>query len=466
MTIEEIIAMLTALLDNAEATTEEMAAGIASAVEALQGLMPAGEEPAEAGAEEQALVLASLINKLKTRVDKKQKNADIIKTARAAVVPMATKQPVAPIQVVAKGQRSSVYKDSAEAYRVGKFLQAQLGSEDAQKWCRDNGVRMKTLTAGSDANGGLFVPEEMETAIWDLKREYGVFSQHANVVSMGSDTRKIMKEVSGNSVYFVGEGAAPTASDLVWTQLLLSAKTLAALTKYTKQLSEDSTIAVADEITNWAAHALARREDECGFIGDGTSTYGGMVGASKKYQQILEAAGGTWVTDADKAKLGSAVVATGATWGSIVIGDLISMVGLLPSYGGILPKWHTTSQFYWAVMYTLGINKNGTTGTEVVNGLPTQNFLGYPVIINNVMPAATAVDSVPLLFGDLSASSYKGDRRGITIETSEHADFASRLVSVLVSERFDIINHDFGNYHSSAPSRTAGAMVGLITKAS
>ena len=115
-------------------------------------------------------------------------------------------------------------------------------------------------------------------------------------------------------------------------------------------------------------------------------------------------------------------------------------------------------------MYNLAIAKNGTTGTEVVNGVPQQTLMGYPVVLNNVMAKATAINQVPLLFGDVSASSYFGDRRGITIETSEHADFAARLVSVLVTERFDIINHDFGNYNATASLQKAGAMVGLITQ--
>jgi HK97 family phage major capsid protein len=187
-----------------------------------------------------------------------------------------------------------------------------------------------------------------------------------------------------------------------------------------------------------------------------------MIGATAKFQKLLEDGGGTWATVADKDNLGGAVVATGATWASVVIGDLLSMVAKLPAYPGISPKWHCTPQFYWNVLYPLAIAKAGTTGVQMVEGLPQQQFLGYPVVLNNVMQTASTADTVPVLFGDLALSSYMGDRRGITIETSEHADFASRLVSVLVSERFDIINHDFGNYTATAANRTAGATVGLI----
>jgi HK97 family phage major capsid protein len=281
---------------------------------------------------------------------------------------------------------------------------------------------------------------------------------------MGSDTRHILKEVSGNDTYFVGEGVAPSASDLAWTNLTLSAKTLAVLTKYSKQLGEDATVSIADEITNWAAYKLAQREDECGFVGDGTSTYGGIIGATYKYRKLLEDGGGTWATDADKAKLGSAVVASGTTWSAITLADIISMIGKVANYPGTNNAFHCTPQFYWNVVYNLAIAKNGTTGTEVVNGVPQQTLMGYPVVLNNVMAKATAINQVPLLFGDVSASSYFGDRRGITIETSEHADFAARLVSVLVTERFDIINHDFGNYNATASLQKAGAMVGLITQ--
>jgi HK97 family phage major capsid protein len=467
MNLDEIIAALQALLENPNATIEEMAAAVAQAVEALNALTtPTEDEPVvEPAVEAQAVTLASLINKATARIEKKKANAAVIKSAintPTGAQPMVTKtsNPV----VTMKHGKSKVYKDSAEAYRVGKFLQATFGSEDAKKWCDQNGVSLKTLTSGSDANGGLFVPEEMESAIWNLKEEYGVFRGGANVVGMGSDTRKIMKEVSGNSVYFVGEGVAPTASDLEWQNITLSAKTLAVLTKYSKQLAEDATISIADEITQWAAYKLAQREDECGFIGDGTSTYGGIIGATYKYRKLVEDGGGTWATDADKANLGSAVVASGTTWSAITLSDVIAMVGKLAAYPGMTPAFHCTPQFYWNTLYNLAIAKNGTTATEVVNGVPTPVLLGYPVVLNNVMAKATATNQVPLLFGDVSASSYMGDRRGITIETSEHADFASRLVSVLVSERFDIVNHDFGNYTATAANREAGAMVGLITQ--
>lgn len=467
MNLDEIIAALQALLENPNATIEEMAAAVAQAVEALNALTtPTEDEPVvEPAVEAQAVTLASLINKATARIEKKKANAAVIKSAintPTGAQPMVTKtsNPV----VTMKHGKSKVYKDSAEAYRVGKFLQATFGSEDAKKWCDQNGVTFKTLTAGSDANGGLFVPEEMESTIWNLKEQYGVFRAGANVIGMGSSTRTIDKEVSGNDTYFVGEGQAPTASDLEWQRIGLNAKELAVLTKYSKILNEDATISIADEITQWAAYKLAKREDECGFIGDGTSTYGGIIGATYKYRKLVEDGGGTWATDADKANLGSAVVASGTTWGSVTLSDIVAMVGKLADYPGASPAWHCSRPFYWNVLYNLAIAKNGTTATEVVNGVPTPILFGYPVIINNAMAKATAINQVPLLFGDVSQSSYFGDRRGVTIETSEHVDFANRQISVLVTERFDIVNHDFGNYSATAANREAGAMVGLITQ--
>lgn len=468
MTLAEIIAALQALLENPNATIEEMAAAVAQAVEALNALTVEGDDDVvEASQEADAVTLASLINKATARIEKKKAAKAVIKSAKAAMPPAPTAQPMAfkaGATITSNAGNSRVYKNSADAYKVGKFLAAQFGNEDAKKWCADNGVSFKTLSSATNTSGGILVPEEMESAIWNLKEQYGVFRGGASVVGMGSDTRHILKEVSGNDTYFVGEGVAPTSSDLAWTNLTLSAKTLAVLTKYTKQLAEDATVSIADEITNWAAYKLAQREDECGFIGDGTSTYGGIIGATQKYRKLLEDGGGTWATDADKANLGSAVVASGTTWSAITLADIISMVGKVANYPGASNAFHCTPQFYWNVLYNLAIAKNGTTASEVVDGVTTPVLFGYPVILNNVMAKATATNQVPLLFGDVSQSSYFGDRRGITIETSEHADFAARLVSVLVTERFDIINHDFGNYTATAANRKAGAMVGLITQ--
>jgi HK97 family phage major capsid protein len=46
------------------------------------------------------------------------------------------------------------------------------------------------------------------------------------------------------------------------------------------EIAEDAVIAIADWLVGEIAYAFASKEDDCGFNGDGTSTYGGMRGIS------------------------------------------------------------------------------------------------------------------------------------------------------------------------------------------
>jgi hypothetical protein len=50
------------------------------------------------------------------------------------------------------------------------------------------------------------------------------------------------------------------------------------LTKFSSELSEDAVINFADDLAGEMAYAQAKLEDNCAFIGDSTSTYGGITG--------------------------------------------------------------------------------------------------------------------------------------------------------------------------------------------
>jgi hypothetical protein len=45
-------------------------------------------------------------------------------------------------------------------------------------------------------------------------------------------------------------------------------------------------INMGDDLAGEIAYAFALKEDQCGFIGDGTSTYGGMQGVCTKIKGL------------------------------------------------------------------------------------------------------------------------------------------------------------------------------------
>jgi HK97 family phage major capsid protein len=79
--------------------------------------------------------------------------------------------------------------------------------------------------------------------------------------------------------YWIGRGAKPTQSDPAWNAIQLVAKEMGAYTKIGRQLNEDALIDLGEKVTENIAFAFAYAEDNAGFNGDGTSTYGGVNGS-------------------------------------------------------------------------------------------------------------------------------------------------------------------------------------------
>jgi HK97 family phage major capsid protein len=124
----------------------------------------------------------------------------------------------------------------------------------------------------------VLVPEEMMNEIIVLRETYGVFRKECRVVPMGRDTLNWPRRTGGLTAYFMARRRRITESSASFDNVNLTAKKLGALTKLSTEIAEDAVINIADYIVDEIAYAFASKEDDCGFNGDGTSTYGGMTG--------------------------------------------------------------------------------------------------------------------------------------------------------------------------------------------
>lgn len=351
-----------------------------------------------------------------------------------------------------------------KAYRFGKWLLAgPLGDAGARQYCQDNGIPIvteRTQQEGNNVTGGFLVPHEFGNDMIDLKEEYGDFRKYTNVVPMAGDTKSEPRRQGGLVFRFVGESEAGTSDDLAWGQVLLSAKKGMCLARISSELNEDSLINTADRNFYEMAYAQAVKEDDCGFNGDGTATYGGMVG-------VRQALKGLSTTIANIAGL---VVASGTgyatNYNSIVLGDLNKVKGRLPKYAikrG--PRWFMSQTLWAEKIEAIALAGGGVTSTEIANGAPPR-LLGYPVEICQAMPSVSDVSQVAILFGALDLASMLGDRRQMTFALSEHSRFANDEIELRGTARFDINVHDVGNASATASARVPGPVVGLITAAS
>ena len=364
-----------------------------------------------------------------------------------------------------RGYTRELFGDEHEkrAYTFGRAFAAYRGHPQSQLWCRDHGIEVRVHTEGTNWSSGVFVLDEFDSDLIRLVEQYGVFRQYARNVPMSSDTKQRNRRTGGLTAYAVGENATGTESTMTHDQITLTAKKWMILATLTSELNEDAIISMADELMTEIAWAFAKKEDQAGFIGDGTSTYNGIVGLQNAFVNL-------GATVAQRA--GQWVQATGSTWGAYVLADFNSVVGLLPEYADTPNvRWFMHKTFWGQVASALAYAAGGNTTANIAAGVPP-TLLGYPVVFSQVLPKVTAVNQIDAYLGDLNLAADFGDRRGATIQVSDTAvvnsvsTFENDLLAVKATNRYDINIHDVGNYTSTAADEQPGPIVCLSTDAS
>jgi HK97 family phage major capsid protein len=334
-----------------------------------------------------------------------------------------------------------------KATRFGHWLLASRGNRKSLNFCDANGIQVKAHTEGVNSAGGFLVPEEFENELITLREEYGVFRRNARTRAMSSDTLRVPRRSAGLTASFVGEATAGTQSTQTFESVLLIARKLMVLTTVSNELNEDSFVNLADDIAGEIAYALAKKEDECGFNGTGTSTFGGINGIVTQIE-----AGTTGVMYAD------AALAT--DFGDMTLDDIGAMMGLLPAYADTPNAKFYMHKATWHGCFEPALTSaGGTSAREIKDGYRGQPTLfGYPVEFTQVMRSAYSANKIGALFGDLSLAASFGDRRQTEVQISDSAlnAFEQDELAIRGTERFDINVHDVGSATASGP------VVGLL----
>lgn len=434
---------------------KDLRAKQAATAEKIEALIKAAESEAREVTDDEQTALADLeaeLDGIVKEIEKAQR-VEALKAKLARPVPSPRETDVDGIKVPAQARRYSKLKAfrgetaQRDAYLSGMFFRATM-MQDAKaiEWCKDKGVTLRAMSEGVNSAGGFLVPTEFETAVIDLREEYGVFRQNCRVVPMGSDSMTIPRRAGGVTAYWVGENSQITESAKAWDQVQLSAKKLAALSRLSSELAEDAVMNVADDLAQEMAYAFAVAEDAAGWNGDGTSTYGGIYGVRTKIingsytQSAVDAA-----TNHD-------------TFAEIDAADLALVMGRLPKYAERNARWYCSQPCWAGVFQRLIAAAGGVTIGELTGGKPTRSYLGYPVVIDQTLPTSTGdlSDVAMLFFGDLSMAARLGERRGITVKTSGDRYFEYDQMGVQATERVDINVHDLGS------TSVAGPLIALI----
>ena len=352
-------------------------------------------------------------------------------------------------------------KAEERAFLSGMWALATLGrNASAGQWCREHGVDItfhrglfespQMAGAGNVVEtGGYLVPIEMEREIIRLREEYGVYRANAKVTPMASDTKTVPVRSAGLTAYWGTENpaSAMTASDMTYSNVELVTKKLYAFSKFSTEIAEDAIISFADELAEEAAVAIAYKEDLAGFLGDGTSTYGGVTG----------------ITNALLAGSQYEAISGNTAFSTLDLADFESMIGQLPIFAGIAPKWYISKAGWAASMLRLVDAAGGNTYEMMSSGVRQPMFLGFPVVLVQVMNSTlTAQTSTEGLchFGDLRLGALLGDRRGLAMMLSDQRYFDTDQLAIRVKSRLDIVVHGTGT------ASVAGPIISISTPSS
>ena len=333
-----------------------------------------------------------------------------------------------------------------EAYIAGQWFLALNGNENANAWLKSHGVQ-NAMSTSDNTKGGYLVPEVLESAIIRNVEEFGVARREARVYPMGPGVTLIPRRSSGFTGYFAGENSSVTASDLEFDQVRLEARKLMVFSSWSSELPEDSVVALGDLLTAEVAQCFAVKEDQCLFLGDGTSTYGGIVGLANA---LAAGAVATTASNVD-------------TPAEITIASFEEAMGKLLMIPGLQPKWYCHSSIYYNVMQRLGYAAAGNSAANF-NAAFAPTFLGYPVVFCQAMDSGAPTTDLSgkfiCYFGDMSRSVTMGQKRGISIAVDNSYGFNTDSVYFRATERLDI------NCHERGTATAGGTIIGVKCNAS
>lgn len=354
------------------------------------------------------------------------------------------------VEPVSYGRKLRAFANVEAAYRCGQWLAGTfLGNADAKRWCLDHGVEGRAMGESTMAAGGFAVPEVMSSAIIRNVEAYGVAPSAMQNVPMNSDTLLVPKRLTGVTGYWVGESSEINTSDPTGTQVQLIAKKLACGTRVANELLADSVISIADWLVQEFSLELAKKGDEAAFLGDGTSTYGGVQGIVTKIND------GTHTASVVNAESGNTGFET------LDLLDFTKALAALPRYAIGGAAWYISAAGYHASIERLQMAAGGNMAGDIANGgLP--RFLGLPVVQTLVLNNTLGADAskVKVLVGDAALAGIYGIREQVNIRSTvdEYARYDQ-------TAWYATVRVDY-NWHSLGDNSNAGPMVALKSAAS
>lgn len=445
-----------------------------------EGEAASAEEPEAASAERtakqeelclRAESLKGQIERLRKIAAKEMELRAVLNRAAPAPAPVVVKEDAATITeekmsnfAVPRVSHVRGFRPGADvgerAYKAGQFFRSAFGDAEAKRWINDNAPEYRAQGYTTDTLGGNLLPAPVLDEVIVLVNEFGQFTPNVRSVTMTAETLSIPKRSGGLTGYWVSENNTISDSNASWTRVNLVAKKLAVSNRLSNEILADSLVDLSSYIVTEIGRAFSKTIDDAGFNGDGTSAFGGITGVVK----AMEATTGTNPVVPLAGRYRSAAATSFETFS---ITDFTTAMAALPMWARGNAKWYISPAGFAASMQRLALTSGSGTGlaggnnqNDVQNALGLR-FMGFPVVLVNVMDSVLGADSAKtkVLFGDLELGAIYGDRKAMTIRTSTERYAELDQTLMVAVNRFDIAVHGVGT------SSEVGAVVAMQTKA-
>ena len=290
-------------------------------------------------------------------------------------------------------------------------------------------IEAKAAVAATD----IPLPTAYAQQIVELVYSYGQARKVCTVYPLSTATMKLPRLKTGEPAFAFIAVSGPVVEKVPQMEFVtFTPGKCGGIVRMPSEIDADSIIAVGQFVARYIAREMAKLEDTCLFLGDGTSTYNSIsgVGAQATTDSALTTLASTKTHPSDITLANMRDLRTHVT-------------------GAVL---NTAKYYAHPTMDALFVSFN-TSATVVpyqrkADGSAT--FDGFPIVWVSVMPVyttAATVSAYQVYFGDLSWW-YFGERLAMSVETSRDVYFATDEIGIRALERIDI--HLMGQACSAA----------------
>ena len=257
---------------------------------------------------------------------------------------------------------------------------------------------------GTNANGGYICPDGIDKRVVELLTPRSTIRRNATIIVPAGKKYERPYKKTGITSGWVGETTARTATD-AQTYDMISAEVgeLYAFPQYTQNFLADAWYNVEQGFARDLAISFADKEEAAFVSGDGSNKPNGILTALREAKDDTQRA---W----NKLQQINTESATGITLNSLyAIKDSLNYAYRSNA------KWYMSTSTYTALQQALvDDEKRGIFGRGDVSQNMPETLLGYPIEIDDYMPAVAA-NACPIIFGDMRQGYAILERPGIGV---------------------------------------------------